>query len=104
MITVHINGAQATLEEAVSGGWITEQLQRRHADGQSPCVRVDISAQGAHLTLATPSCAGTGGGGGRRASAQEREILDLWERHKLGEGETSPGELQAFLRRLSQIL
>lgn len=46
MVTVEIDGAQSSLEEAVAGGWITEQLNRRRDDDRNPCIRVDISNSG----------------------------------------------------------
>jgi hypothetical protein len=105
MVTVEIDGAQATLEEAVAGGWITEQLRRRRDDDRNPCVRVDISAPGVHLALKTPTCVSRPNGDrSRRANQEEQEILDLWSHHKLDQTDFSSGDLQAFLRRLSQML
>jgi len=105
MVTIEIDGAQATLEEAVAGGWITEQLRRRRDDHRDPCVRVNISAPGVQIALKTRTCGSRpGGGGGRRANAEEQEIFDLWSHHKLDQIDFSSGNLQAFLRRLSQML
>lgn len=103
MITVEIDGASATLDEAVTGGWITEQIKRRERDGSKPCVRISITETVAHVSLATPTCQASPGGRRRRANQREQEVLDLWDHHSLNDAAFSPGNLQAFLRRLSQL-
>lgn len=81
MSTIKIGGNQRSLHEA-DPQWINQQINRRRREGQPVCVQVSISSGGANLRLATPTCAGTGGGGGRRPNRLESEILELWE--KLG--------------------
>jgi hypothetical protein len=101
MITVIIGHSRFALED-LSEGWLTEQIVRRRRDGQSVCVRVEIQTPRANMTLATPGCAGPGGG--RLPTAVESRIFDLWDQLKLNTAAFSPGNLIAFLKRATDYL
>lgn len=104
MITVEIDQQTATIQEAVSGGWIAEQLKRRARNSEPPpCIRIQIEEGTVNVTLKTQACGGHGGGGRRRPNSQEEKVFELWQKHDLASGQPDPGELQAFLRQLSQL-
>ena len=96
--TITIGNQTRPLEDA-GGDWITSQINGRRKDGQSVCVRVSISMPGANIPFATCTCASAGGGsGGRPPNARERELIDLWNRHHLGESQFNAGDVVAFVR------
>ena len=103
MVTVSIDGVARSLAEATQGGWITEQFDRRGRDGRIPCVEVTISEANRNLHLATPTCSRSSPGG-RPLTAEEEDVIELWRKHRLTELHFTPGNIQAFLRRLSQLL
>ena len=103
MVTVTVGGSQKSLEEALKGGWISEQFERQGTDRGSICVQVAIKRPNIDLLLSTPSCGG-GGGGNRSLTAEENRVVELWRRRGLTDLSTNPGEVQAFLRQLSQLL
>jgi len=100
MITVRIGEEERSLQ-AASEQWITQQIQRRRADGHSICVRVSIRRGGLDMTLTTPGCV-TGGGGGRAPNANEREIFQLWNERRLNDIDFTGGNLVAFLAQLTR--
>lgn len=54
------------------------------------------------MHLATPGCAGNGGG--RPPTANERVILELWRKHGLNEAGFAPGGVVTFLAQLRHLL
>jgi hypothetical protein len=103
MVTVFVGSSQRPLEEAVIGGWIEEQFRRQGGDKSAICFSVVIKEQGIDLRLSTPSCGG-GGGSSRPLTQAEDRIVELWRKRGLSDQNTTPGEVQAFLRQLSQLL
>lgn len=99
MITVTIGTEQRSLQD-VTPDWINQQMQRRHADGQSICVRVLIRQGAIDMALSTAGCPASGGGGGRPLRPPEIEIFDLWDERKLSGPQFSGGSLVAFLSQL----
>lgn len=73
MIIVSIGAEQRSLQDATPV-WINEQVQRRRADGQPICARVSIQQGGLNMSLATPNCTSTQGGG-RRPTPDENDLL-----------------------------
>lgn len=98
MITIRIGEEHRSLQEATPS-WITEQIQRRRADGQAVCVRVSIQHGGLNMSLATPNCASTQGGG-RPPTQNEKELFTLWADRGLNDPDFSGGNLVAFVAQL----
>lgn len=101
MINVVIGNSRIALAD-LSEGWLTEQIVRRRKDGLHVCVRVEIQSSRANMTLATPGCSGPGGG--RLPNAVESRIFDLWDQLKLNTAAFTPGNLIAFLKRVTDYL
>jgi len=102
MVMVQIGQEERTYGEA-DERWVSQQIAKRKADGESVCVRVTIRENDAELNLATPTCGG-GGGGGRAPSARENEIIAEWRKHNLDQSEFAGGNLVAFLKALKRLL
>ena len=83
----------------IDESWIAQQIVRRKQDGVPVCVIVKIELNGQTMTLSSGDCV-RGGGGGWTPSSQQQEIIDLWNKHHLGEDEIKPGELIAFLKQV----
>jgi hypothetical protein len=103
MISVKVGNDEKPLEDA-SPGWITQQIERRRRDGISVCVVVSIRTSELNTRLATPECAGNGGGGGRPPNASERVVWDLWQKHGLNQAGFAPGGVAAFLAQVKHLL
>lgn len=100
MITIKIGESERPLADA-EPSWVNQQINRRREDGVSVCVRVTIRTQTLNIVLATPGCAG--GGGGRPPTRDEQAILDLWQERGLSRPEFTGGNLIAFLRQLERL-
>lgn len=83
--------------------WINQQINRRRADGQSVCVRVNIQRNDLNMGLCTPSC-GPIGGRGRPPNNREKRVFDLWDQRGLNNVDFAGGNLVAFLKQLSRLL
>lgn len=103
MIDVWVGPDRASLADAMRGAWVVRQTRRRRQDGEQVCFRVRLNASHVDFTLATPEC-GRGGGGGRGLTWLERQILELWEKHRLDELTYDAGQALAFLRQLDRLL
>lgn len=102
MTSVTIGGDERSLDDA-SAGWITQQIERRRRDGIAVCVVVCVKTTDLNMYLATPEC-GQHVGGGRPPNANERDILELWQKHGLNDTGFAPGQVVAFLTRLKHLL
>ena len=103
MIKIQIgNSGERDLDEA-GELWITQQINRRRQEGLSACVRVTIHIDDVNMALATPSCAGVGGGG-RYPNTREQRIFDLWAERGLSGTDFAPGNLIAFLKQLDRLI
>jgi len=102
MVTIRIGNDSRRLEDA-DAAWITQQINNREREGLSVCVEVTIRTNTLNIRLASPAC-GSGGGGGRPPRPDEAEIIQLWNKLKLGSDEFSPGNLVAFAKQLSRLL
>ncbi|WP_332687980.1 hypothetical protein [Devosia sp.] len=104
MSTISINNETRPLEQA-DANWITRQINGRREDGVSVCVRVSIQSPNINVALATSGCqSGGGSGGGRAPNNGERDVLDLWERHKLNQSDFPAGQLVAFVGQVLRLL
>jgi len=101
MIIVSIGGEQRSLKDATPA-WINEQIQRRRADGQLICAKVLIRQGGLNISLATPCCADTQGGG-RPPNSNEKELLALWDDRGLNTPHFTGGNMVAFLAQLRHL-
>lgn len=102
MITIKIGPGEATIEQA-DEGWINQQINRRRADGAVVCVQVSIQEPDVHMALATPTCAGNGGGG-RPPNEREKQIFELWCDRGLDQRDFTGGSVIAFLHQLRRFL
>ncbi len=86
----------------IEESWITEHLHRSRQASRTVCLVVRLQSPDINLSLATPTC--SGGGGGRRANAQEQRIIDLWHDRGLSSSSPAPGQVIAFLGQLRHLL
>jgi hypothetical protein len=98
---IHINGDVRTVDEA-DASWIAKSINGRKHDGVAVQVRVVVKEPGIDIVLAAPPARGRGGG--RMPNNREREVLEMWNRHHLGDVETKVGELVAFIKELVRYL
>ncbi len=102
--TVKIGSEERSLDTA-DEQWINQQINKRRADGEQVCVRVQIVAEGVNVSLSTPTCGGgRGGGRGRRPNANEQRIVDLWRERGLTAPNFTGGSLVAFLKQLRRSI
>lgn len=83
--------------------WITQQVNRRQADGQAVCVQVSIEQSSVNIRLSTPGCSKRSGGG-RPPKPQEKAIFDLWDKRGLNQANFSGGNIVAFFKQLRKLL
>jgi hypothetical protein len=88
---------------SVNEHWINQQINRRRFDGQVVCVRVTVNESDLNMVLSTPTCP-SNGCGGRPPRPHEREVFNLWDKHKLNEIEFTGGNLIGFLKRLKRTV
>jgi hypothetical protein len=99
MITITIGSQSKNLNEAHES-WIAQEIQRLRQIDRNVCVRVTINDPGINVTLATPGCTGSGGGGGRAPNEEERNVLNDWRKRGMEDAEFAVGNLIAFLKQL----
>lgn len=99
MVTIRIGEASRPIAEAEES-WIAQQINQRQRAGLPVCIEVVIHVQGLNIRLATEGC-GSGGGGGRVPTAEERTIIDLWNRMHMTDV-PSAGNVIAFLKQLAR--
>lgn len=102
MVTVRIGTIEVLLAEA-SPDWITQQVNRRRADGDSVCAQVSVAVGDVNLRLTTPQCGG-GAGVGRPPNGAERRIIELWSERGLNQPDYTGGQLVAFLQQLRRFI
>lgn len=102
MINVKIGSTERTLSEA-SPEWIHQQIDQRHSERASACVRIRIDEPGAIMVLTTQHCP-RGTLNSREPNRLEQSIFDLWKHNRLDEPEFKGGQLVAFLERLGTLL
>lgn len=82
---------------------INRRIQSLKRDNQAVCVKVTVDEPNVKVTLATPACQRSGGGG-RQPNAVESEIFDVWKKRHLDSTDFNGGEVVAFLNQLRNIL
>lgn len=102
MISISIGPEQRSLSDA-DPHWVARQIDGRQRDGINVCVVVNIDVSDARLSLATPSCARSGGGG-RRPNATESQLITAWNQLGLNDMGFTAGNVIAFLQRLRHLL
>jgi len=102
MVTIKIGSSMQQLD-SLDEGWLLQQINRRRKTGDSVCVILEIDEPPVVLNFATKDCR-LGGGASRPLTTQERQVIDLWNKHHLGEAEFQVGELMAFLKQLRTLL
>lgn len=98
---IRIGGQERDLGDA-DPSWIAQQIDGRRRDGERVCVEVTLNGEDCNLRLHTPGC--SSGVGGRRANCEEQEIIDLWNRNRLGSDDYAPGNVIAFVQQLRRHL
>lgn len=99
--TINIGGAERLLENA-SASWIQEQFGSRRSILAEVCIRVSIHAPDVNVSLATPACSGSFGGG-RRPNSNEERVINLWRQHRLDSTDFNVGQLVAFVKQLGRM-
>jgi hypothetical protein len=102
MIRIRIGDMERELANA-DEHWITEQINRRRADGQTVCVRVTVHEGDLNMELSTPTCEARGGSN-RPPRPREKEVFDLWDKRGLNDADFTGGNLVAFLKQLKSLL
>lgn len=102
MVTIKIGTSVISIKE-IKPDWIVQQIENRKKDGiSSICTRVIIKESDIDINLSTKTC--PKGLGSRLPNNHEREIIKLWENHRLNEDDYSPGNLISFLKKLEHNL
>jgi hypothetical protein len=83
--------------------WVNEQVDGRQRHGLLVCVQVRITSPQLNLHLTTPTC-GSGFGGGRPPNRFEREVIELWQRHRLNTVNFDGGQVVSFLSQLRRLV
>lgn len=99
MIKVRVGDDEKYLQD-LNEGWVNKQLNRGRRGNEPVCVQVTISEPPVDMVLSTPGCP-SGPGGSRALRTREREILELWGKHKLNNPDFAGGNLLAFLIKVS---
>ena len=99
MIKVQIGDDEKYLQN-LHEGWVNQQINRGRRGDEPVCVRVTINEPPIDMVLSTPGCP-SGPGGSRALNTREREVFELWGKHKLNSSDFGGGNLLAFLRRVS---
>lgn len=102
MVEVKIADEQWQIDR-IDEQWISQQINRRQADGQTVCVRIRIHEGDIDMLLSTPTC-GSVGGRSRPPRPTEERIFDLWEKRGLDQPDFTSGNLVAFLKQLQRLL
>ena len=102
MITVKIGPLERDWENA-DPSWINQQINGLRRDGHTVCVVVKIHEGPIQMTLATPTCALTAGGG-RPPNTLEQRIFDLWRKHHLDQPDINGGFVVSFLNELKRVV
>ncbi len=97
MITVQIGDEERDIADAPPS-WIKEQIARRRSNSDPVCVQIHIQKGQLDTRLITPDCPS---GKGRAPSPLEREIFDLWTKHRLNQSDFTGENLLHFLREVS---
>lgn len=101
MVKVKIGSEERNIED-VDSSWINQQINRRRKDGPV-CVRVTINDDDINMVLSSGDCPRVGGGR-RPPGPQEKEIFDLWDKHRLNEIDFPSGQLVAFIKQITKLL
>jgi len=101
MVKIKIGSEERNIED-VNSSWINQQINRRRKDGPV-CVRVSIKDDAINMVLSSGDCP-QAGGGGRPPRPHEKEIFDLWDKHRLNEADFPSGHLVAFIKQLLKLL
>ena len=72
-------------------------------DGIDVCVRVHIKVNQLNIVLSSPSCV-TRGNSKEHLSSQEENILNLWEKCKLGNHDFLGENVIAFLKQVGKFI
>ena len=103
MISVTLGTDTKTLDDALSGGWLVEQVHRRRAANFPVCVRIEIKQPPeVNLVLATPGCP-PGQASFRPLMEAEKGVIEFWERLGLNDANWRVDQLVAFLRKLVRL-
>ena len=105
MVTVKIGPSARDFEsvERIDESWINRQINGLRGDGQAVCVRVSLQEGPLHMSLTTPSCAGSAGGG-RGPNREEAMVFELWEKHGLNRTDFQGGNLIAFFKQVRKVI
>ena len=106
MVTVKIGASERQFErvDRIEENWINQQINGLKKDGHSVCVRVTIREGAVNLSLTTPDCPASGGGGYRRPlNTEENNVSEFWNNLGLNSSGFQSGKLIAFFKQIRRI-
>ncbi len=102
MITIQIGENERKLFQATEQ-WVNEQINRRLRANQLVCVRVTIEEELVNMSLVTQACA-RNGHSDWVPNTKEKRIIDIWKKLGMSKPEFTGGNLNAFLKQLTQLV
>lgn len=105
MVTIKIGPNVRDFEnvDRIDESWINRQINGLRGDGHSVCIRVSLQEGPLNMSLTTPGCVGSGGGG-RGPNREESMVFDLWDKHGLNRADFHGGNLIAFFKQVRKII
>jgi hypothetical protein len=105
MIKIKIGSNARDFENVarIDESWINQQINGLRGDGHSVCIRVSLQEIPLNMTLTTPGCISSGGGG-RGPNREEAIVFELWEKHGLNSTHFQGGNLIAFFKQVRKII
>ena len=100
-IRVRIDEDERSLD-SVDANWIHQHFAGPRATSRDHRVQVHIRTEHVFVLLTTYNCQSSGCG--RAATREERQVLDLWSRFRLGEPGADLHKIWPFLRCLRNDL
>ena len=99
---VKIAKVERQFNESIDEQWIIQQINRRRAEGQSPCVRVTIDGADLNMILSTPNCP-KNNLSTRPARPHEKEIIEIWNKHGLNDENFTGNNMITFFQQLNHL-
>lgn len=103
MVSLRIGTHERQGIESLEESWVSNVIQGYKRNDEKCCVVLKIDEEDVDLKLATSDC-GLGGGGTRKFTSKEQDIIDLWTKLDLNSQSCNPGNLIAFLKQLQRII
>jgi hypothetical protein len=102
MITLKI-GTSERRDGDINARWIQEQVNVRSKECEKICVFFKINCGDVDLNLPSRDCPKPSGGGSRKLSTKEKNILDEWKKKGFPLNDLNPGMVISFWEFLKKI-